>query len=69
MLSMAGGTLTAAMGVARGEVEVYDADRNQLRVELFGRGRVMQAVASEDGRSIDAMELDLNGETRFDRVR
>ena len=34
-------TLLVEMGVMRGEAEVYDADANQLRIELRGRGEVV----------------------------
>ena len=30
------------MGAARSPVEVFDATKNQLRVELFGRGSVAE---------------------------
>lgn len=36
------GKLEAIMGEARSSVEVFDAEKEQLRVELFGGGSVMQ---------------------------
>ena len=40
-LRVEGGRLEASMGVARSDVEVYDAASNKLRVELFGSGDVL----------------------------
>lgn len=40
-LRVQGGRLVATMGVARSDVEVYDAATNKLRVELFGSGDVL----------------------------
>ena len=37
-----GGGLEVSMGAARSPVEVFDATKNQLRVELFGRGTVAE---------------------------
>jgi len=39
--SLVDGKLHVAMGVARSKVEVYDAEANQLRVELTGGGSVV----------------------------
>lgn len=43
------GTLTAAMGVARSAVEPFDAEKNQLRVELIGGAGVVEALFEGDG--------------------
>jgi hypothetical protein len=50
------------MGVARADAEVFDASKNQLRVELLGSADVVTAVV-ENGRVI---ALELNG-VRFRR--
>jgi CubicO group peptidase (beta-lactamase class C family) len=47
---IAGGRLEAHAGAARSRVEVFDATRNLLRVELSGSGSVVQ-VEMEDGRA------------------
>ena len=44
---MSGERLEAVMGVAESPVEVYDASRDELRVELFGSGGVLRAVFAE----------------------
>lgn len=40
VLSLANGKVEANMGAAWSAVEVYDASKNQLRLELFGNGEV-----------------------------
>jgi hypothetical protein len=45
------GRLRATAGAAQSAVEVYDASRNQLRVELSGSGSVV-TVDLEDGRAV-----------------
>jgi CubicO group peptidase (beta-lactamase class C family) len=52
------GRLEAQAGAARSKVEVYDAAKNQLRVELSGSGSVM-SVEMRDGR---AETLTLSGQ-------
>jgi CubicO group peptidase (beta-lactamase class C family) len=56
-LRVTDGHLEAVMGVARCPVEVFDATKSQLRLELFGRGDVATAILGEDGRSVVAIEL------------
>jgi len=46
-LKVSGERLEAVMGVAESPVEVYDASRDELRVELFGSGGVLRAVFAE----------------------
>lgn len=58
-LRLVNGRLEARAGVARSDVEVYDAVQNQLRVELTGSGSVV-AVQMEGGR---AASLTMAGRT------
>jgi CubicO group peptidase (beta-lactamase class C family) len=51
------GKLHVAMGAAASDVEVYDGDDNQLRVELFGSG----SVVTFDIQNGSASKVDLNG--------
>ncbi len=53
------GHLEAVMGVAHSPAEVYDAAKNQLRVELFGGGDVME-VRFDEG-DPQAREVRLSG--------
>jgi CubicO group peptidase (beta-lactamase class C family) len=62
-LQVVNGKLEARMGAAWSAVEVFDASKNQLRVELFGSGEVVNVTMS-DGR---ASALTLTG-TTFQRV-
>ncbi len=57
VLSLEEGRLRATMGVARSEVEPFDAEKHQLRVELAGGGQVLTAIPGEDGRSIVALQM------------
>jgi CubicO group peptidase (beta-lactamase class C family) len=50
-LRVVDGRLRATAGAAQSAVEVYDASRNQLRVELSGSGSVV-TVDLEDGRAV-----------------
>ena len=52
-------SLRARMGVAESKVEVYDATKDKLRVELFGGGGVVEAVFPEG--AAQASELKLEG--------
>jgi len=61
-VDLRGDTLEFRMGVARADAEVFDAGRNQLRVELLGSPDVMTAVV-ENGRIV---ALELSG-VRFSR--
>jgi hypothetical protein len=45
------------MGVARSDVEVYDAGKEQLRVELFGGGDVLTMEAPEGGHRAERVRL------------
>ncbi len=58
-LSVREGHLFARMGVAESKVEVYDATKDKLRVELFGGGGVVEAVFPEG--AAQASELKLEG--------
>ena len=58
-LSVQQGHLFARMGVAESKVEVYDATKDKLRVELFGGGGVVEAVFPEG--AARASELKLEG--------
>lgn len=58
-LRVVGDKLEAEAGAARSKVEVYDATKNQLRVELSGSGSVMP-VEMRDGR---AETLTVSGQT------
>ncbi len=63
-LRVAGGRLEAVMGVARSQVEVYEAATNRLRVELFGGGSVVQMeFPAGGGPAMVAVMLD----ARFER--
>jgi hypothetical protein len=42
------GRLQARMGVARSPVEVFNAEKNELRVELFGRGTVLAVTFPQE---------------------
>jgi hypothetical protein len=64
VLGVDGGRLQAAMGAATCPVEVFDAAKHQLRVELFGSGEVVSAIVAEDGRSVPALQF---RNLRFDR--
>lgn len=49
-LRTSGGALDALFGAARSRVEVYDTEKNQLRVQLLGRGSVLTVrFAGEQG--------------------
>jgi CubicO group peptidase (beta-lactamase class C family) len=61
-LSVVNGKLEARMGAAWSRVEVYDNTKNQLRVELFGNGEVVN-VEMKDGK---AETLTISG-TKFTR--
>ena len=61
-IGLRGDTLEFRMGVARADAEVFDAGKNQFRVELLGSADVVTAVV-ENGRII---ALELNG-VRFRR--
>lgn len=50
-LSVVNGKLEARMGAAWSAVEVYDAAKNQLRVEVFGSGSVVP-VEMQNGRAV-----------------
>jgi hypothetical protein len=63
-LSLVNGKLEARMGAAWSRVEVYDNTKNQLRVELFGNGEVVN-VEMKDGK---AETLTISG-TKFTRHR
>jgi CubicO group peptidase (beta-lactamase class C family) len=56
-LKLAGERLEAVMGVARSRVEVFDGTKNQLRVELFGRGNVIAALFPEGAESARAVTM------------
>ena len=66
LLLLADGRLEAVMGVARSSAEVYDAEKNQLRVELFGRGSVLAVDFPAAGQAASAVQL-MN--TTFTRTR
>jgi hypothetical protein len=42
--------LQVRMGVARGNVEVYNGPMNQFRVDLTGGGSVVDFIAPDDAR-------------------
>ena len=54
-IGLRGDTLEFRMGVARADAEVFDASKNQLRVELLGSADIVTAVL-ENGR-VTALEL------------
>lgn len=54
-VSVVNGKLEATLGKAWSAVEVYDNTKNQLRLELFGSGEVVN-VEMKDGRAV-AMQL------------
>jgi CubicO group peptidase (beta-lactamase class C family) len=54
-VSLRGDVLEFRMGVAQADAEVFDADRNQLRVELLGSADVVTAVV-ENG-AVVALEI------------
>lgn len=49
-ISLVNGKLAAKMGVATSAIAVYDNTKNQLRIEIFGGGDVMD-VEMKDGRA------------------
>ena len=57
-LRVRGARLEAEMGVARSAVEVYDAAKEKLRVELFGGGDVVDAVFTEGAAKATALRLE-----------
>jgi CubicO group peptidase (beta-lactamase class C family) len=57
-LSVRDGRLEARMGVARSAVEVYDAAKDRLRVELFGGGGVIDAVFTAGATRATEMRLE-----------
>jgi len=61
-VSLRGDTLECRMGVAQADAEVFDAERNQLRVELLGSADIVTAVV-DSGR---VMALEISG-VRFSR--
>jgi CubicO group peptidase (beta-lactamase class C family) len=64
-LRLEGDHLEAVMGVARSSVEAYDAAKNKLRVELLGRGSVMEArFSGGSGRASSLVLLDTVFERR-----
>jgi CubicO group peptidase (beta-lactamase class C family) len=66
LLLLADGRLEAVMGVARSPIEVYNAEKNQLRAELFGRGSVLAVDFHAAGQAASAVQL-MN--TTFTRTR
>lgn len=56
-LVVEGGRLAASMGVARCPVEVFDAAKERLRIELFGRGGVVDVVFPEGATRAAAVRL------------
>lgn len=63
-VSLRGDTLECRMGVAQSDAEVFDAERNQLRVELLGSPDIVTAVV-ENG---SVLALEISG-VRFSRQR
>jgi hypothetical protein len=61
-ISLVDGRLDARMGAAWSRIEVFDNTKNQLRVELFGNGEVVN-VEMKDGK---AEALTISG-TKFTR--
>lgn len=55
VLSVVNGKLEATMGAAWSAVETFDASKNQLRMELFGNGEVVN-VGMANGRA-DALKM------------
>ena len=51
------GALEARLGVARSKVEVFDASKNQLRVELLGRGSVLTVGFSPGEEAADEVAM------------
>ncbi len=49
--------LELRMGVVRSRAEVYDAEKNQLRIEVGGSGEVAQFLFPEGGRPAGAVRL------------
>lgn len=66
VIDMSSGTLSARMGVARSDVEVYDNLNHEVRVELTGGGEVVRFEVLADTNSIDAL---VYRDRRFDRIR
>lgn len=56
-IDLVDGALTMAMGVSRSAVEVYDAAKNQLRVELIGSGAVVDVHFDREGEPATALTL------------
>jgi hypothetical protein len=56
-VALVDGHLEAVMGAARSAVEVYNAEKNQLRAELFGRGSVLTVDFSAASQEANAVQL------------
>ncbi|HKQ57662.1 MAG TPA: serine hydrolase [Candidatus Eisenbacteria bacterium] len=57
VLSVEDGRLVASMGVARSAVEVIDAEKDHLRVELFGGGTTLNADFPEGATRAETLRL------------
>jgi CubicO group peptidase (beta-lactamase class C family) len=56
-LKLQDGGLRARMGVAESPIEIYDASKNQLRIELFGGGTVVEAIVAAGARHPTEMRM------------